>query len=158
MDGKRPTVSLQLPFEKNCGQDHLCEGDLNVHLSFSGWVLSPPTSRHSSFWVSCQQDEKCLCSPLAVFITEMIGMLSANSSWASRVLPLPLIQFQTLSNGISLELYFLLQPAGPGGGKLSRTQRDSGCVEWGWGFLQNCDQLLLPSRAVLSTSIRNSGK
>ncbi|XP_044928447.1 integrin alpha-D isoform X3 [Mustela putorius furo] len=27
---------LPLPFEKNCGQDHLCEGDLSINLSFSG--------------------------------------------------------------------------------------------------------------------------
>lgn len=68
--GKRHAVLLQLPFKKNCGQDHLCEGDLNVNLSFSGWVLAPAVSRHSSFWVSYQQDEKCLCSPLAGVITE----------------------------------------------------------------------------------------
>ncbi|XP_011945388.1 PREDICTED: integrin alpha-D isoform X3 [Cercocebus atys] len=29
-------VPQQLPFEKNCGQDGLCEGDLGVTLSFSG--------------------------------------------------------------------------------------------------------------------------
>nr|XP_020749375.1 integrin alpha-D-like [Odocoileus virginianus texanus] len=34
--GRECTVLLQLPFEKNCGHDHLCEGDLSVNLSFSG--------------------------------------------------------------------------------------------------------------------------
>lgn len=34
--GTECTVLLQLPFEKNCGQDGLCEGDLGVTLSFSG--------------------------------------------------------------------------------------------------------------------------
>ncbi|XP_059243360.1 integrin alpha-D-like, partial [Mustela nigripes] len=28
--------TASLPFEKNCGQDHLCEGDLSINLSFSG--------------------------------------------------------------------------------------------------------------------------
>ncbi|XP_045849455.1 integrin alpha-D-like isoform X3 [Meles meles] len=27
--------TASLPFEKNCGQDHLCEGDLSINLSFS---------------------------------------------------------------------------------------------------------------------------
>ncbi|XP_054570113.1 integrin alpha-D, partial [Eptesicus fuscus] len=34
--GSQDLFTASLPFEKNCGQDHLCEGDLNVHLSFSG--------------------------------------------------------------------------------------------------------------------------
>lgn len=27
---------LQLPFEKNCKQEHLCEGDLGISFNFSG--------------------------------------------------------------------------------------------------------------------------
>ncbi|XP_029801843.1 integrin alpha-D-like [Suricata suricatta] len=34
--GREYCVLLQLPFEKNCGQDHVCEGDLRVSLSSSG--------------------------------------------------------------------------------------------------------------------------
>lgn len=88
-----------------------------------------------------------------------IGMLSAQSSWVLTVLPRPLIQFQPISNGVFFPfLSFLLQLADPGGGELLGAQCDSDSVEWGWGFLWNHGQLLLPSRAVLSTSIRNPGK
>ena len=45
--GRECTVLLQLPFEKNCGQDHLCEGDLSVNLSFSGWVSAVSFHRHT---------------------------------------------------------------------------------------------------------------
>ncbi|XP_045642040.1 integrin alpha-D [Ursus americanus] len=34
--GSQDLFTASLPFEKNCGQDHLCEGDLSVHLSFAG--------------------------------------------------------------------------------------------------------------------------
>ncbi|XP_061065969.1 integrin alpha-D isoform X2 [Eubalaena glacialis] len=34
--GSQDRFTASLPFEKNCGQDHLCEGDLSVSLSFSG--------------------------------------------------------------------------------------------------------------------------
>uniref|UniRef100_A0A8D2A7I8 VWFA domain-containing protein n=1 Tax=Sus scrofa TaxID=9823 RepID=A0A8D2A7I8_PIG len=34
--GSQDLFTASLPFEKNCGQDHLCEGDLSVNLSFSG--------------------------------------------------------------------------------------------------------------------------
>ncbi|KAJ1067388.1 hypothetical protein K5549_010506 [Capra hircus] len=34
--GSQDLFTASLPFEKNCGQDHLCEGDLSVSLSFSG--------------------------------------------------------------------------------------------------------------------------
>ncbi|XP_045426246.1 integrin alpha-D isoform X2 [Pipistrellus kuhlii] len=34
--GSQDLFTASLPFEKNCGQDRLCEGDLSVHLSFSG--------------------------------------------------------------------------------------------------------------------------
>ncbi|XP_034844680.1 integrin alpha-D-like [Mirounga angustirostris] len=34
--GSQDLFTASLPFEKNCGQDHLCEGDLNINLSFSG--------------------------------------------------------------------------------------------------------------------------
>ncbi|XP_070269722.1 integrin alpha-D isoform X1 [Myotis yumanensis] len=34
--GSQDLFTASLPFKKNCGQDHLCEGDLNVNLSFSG--------------------------------------------------------------------------------------------------------------------------
>uniref|UniRef100_A0A8C6CL16 Integrin subunit alpha D n=1 Tax=Moschus moschiferus TaxID=68415 RepID=A0A8C6CL16_MOSMO len=34
--GSQDLFTAPLPFEKNCGQDHLCEGDLSVDLSFSG--------------------------------------------------------------------------------------------------------------------------
>ncbi|XP_059548141.1 integrin alpha-D isoform X2 [Myotis daubentonii] len=34
--GSQDLFAASLPFKKNCGQDHLCEGDLNVNLSFSG--------------------------------------------------------------------------------------------------------------------------
>ncbi|XP_047694987.1 integrin alpha-D isoform X2 [Prionailurus viverrinus] len=34
--GSRDLFTASLPFEKNCGQDHLCEGDLSVSLISSG--------------------------------------------------------------------------------------------------------------------------
>ncbi|MXQ89875.1 hypothetical protein E5288_WYG014031 [Bos mutus] len=34
--GSQDLFTASLPFEKNCGQDHLCEGDLSVNLSFLG--------------------------------------------------------------------------------------------------------------------------
>ncbi|XP_035578269.1 integrin alpha-D-like isoform X1 [Zalophus californianus] len=34
--GSQDLFIASLPFEKNCGQDHLCEGDLSINLSFSG--------------------------------------------------------------------------------------------------------------------------
>ncbi|XP_073916248.1 integrin alpha-D-like isoform X4 [Castor canadensis] len=34
--GSQDFSTASLPFEKNCGQDHLCEGDLSVSFSFSG--------------------------------------------------------------------------------------------------------------------------
>ncbi|XP_016073129.1 PREDICTED: integrin alpha-D [Miniopterus natalensis] len=34
--GSQDLFTASLPFKKNCGQDHLCEGDLNVNFSFSG--------------------------------------------------------------------------------------------------------------------------
>ncbi|XP_042638895.1 integrin alpha-D [Orycteropus afer afer] len=34
--GSQDHFAASLPFEKNCGQEHLCEGDLSVNLSFSG--------------------------------------------------------------------------------------------------------------------------
>ncbi|XP_008591420.1 PREDICTED: integrin alpha-D [Galeopterus variegatus] len=34
--GSQALFTASLPFEKNCGQDRLCEGDLSVSLSFSG--------------------------------------------------------------------------------------------------------------------------
>ncbi|XP_008046607.1 integrin alpha-D isoform X2 [Carlito syrichta] len=34
--GSQDLFTASLPFEKNCGEDHLCEGDLSVNLSFSG--------------------------------------------------------------------------------------------------------------------------
>ncbi|XP_032286637.1 integrin alpha-D isoform X2 [Phoca vitulina] len=34
--GSQDLFTASLPFEKNCGQDHLCEGDLSINLSFSG--------------------------------------------------------------------------------------------------------------------------
>ncbi|XP_062957174.1 integrin alpha-D-like [Cynocephalus volans] len=34
--GSQALFTATLPFEKNCGQDRLCEGDLSVSLSFSG--------------------------------------------------------------------------------------------------------------------------
>ncbi|XP_057551170.1 integrin alpha-D [Hippopotamus amphibius kiboko] len=33
--GSQDLFTASLPFEKNCGQDHLCEGDLGISLSFS---------------------------------------------------------------------------------------------------------------------------
>ncbi|XP_038395658.1 integrin alpha-D-like isoform X1 [Canis lupus familiaris] len=33
--GSQDPFTASLPFEKNCGQDHFCEGDLSVNLSFS---------------------------------------------------------------------------------------------------------------------------
>ncbi|XP_036134512.1 integrin alpha-D [Molossus molossus] len=34
--GSQDLFTASLPFKKNCGQDHLCEGDLNVNFNFSG--------------------------------------------------------------------------------------------------------------------------
>ncbi|KAF5914659.1 hypothetical protein HPG69_005156 [Diceros bicornis minor] len=34
--GSQDLFIASLPFEKNCGQDRLCEGDLSINLSFSG--------------------------------------------------------------------------------------------------------------------------
>ncbi|XP_044602757.2 integrin alpha-D isoform X2 [Equus asinus] len=34
--GSQDLFTAALPFEKNCGQDNLCQGDLSVNLSFSG--------------------------------------------------------------------------------------------------------------------------
>ncbi|XP_021093188.1 integrin alpha-D-like [Heterocephalus glaber] len=34
--GSQDLFTASLPFEKNCGQDHLCEGDLGVSFNFSG--------------------------------------------------------------------------------------------------------------------------
>lgn len=50
--GRECTFLLQFPFEKNCGQDHLCEGDLSVNLSLSGWALFPFISRHTKAFAS----------------------------------------------------------------------------------------------------------
>ncbi|MBZ3878652.1 Integrin alpha-D [Sciurus carolinensis] len=35
-EGSQDFFTASLPFEKNCGQDHICEGDLSVNFSFSG--------------------------------------------------------------------------------------------------------------------------
>ncbi|KAI5939858.1 integrin alpha-D isoform X3 [Manis javanica] len=34
--GSQDLFTASFPFEKNCGQDHLCEGDLRINLSLSG--------------------------------------------------------------------------------------------------------------------------
>lgn len=88
-----------------------------------------------------------------------VGIPSAQGSWVPTILPLVLIHFPLTHNGAPPSgLPFPPQPADVGGGKLPGARRDSNCVEWGWGQLWNGNQILLPSRAILSSDNGNTGK